>query len=54
MTYGSYIPGRERIDMWEPTEYCTQCGCGLSAIDIANHWRICQWCAQEERATELA
>lgn len=54
MTYGSYTPGHERIDMWEPAEYCTQCGCGLSAIDIANHWRICQWCAREERATELA
>lgn len=54
MTYGSYIPGHERIDMWEPDDYCAQCGCGLSAIDIANQWRICQWCARENTNNERA
>ena len=54
MTYGSYIPGRERIDMWEPDDYCTQCRCGLSAIDIANQWHICKWCARENQANERA
>ena len=54
MTYGSYTHGHERIDMWEPDDYCTNCGCGLSAIDTAKHMHVCQWCAQEARATELA
>lgn len=54
MTYGSYTPGHERIDMWEPAEYCAQCGCGLSAIDTANQWRICQWCARENTNNERA
>ena len=40
--------------MWEPDDYCTNCGCGLAAIDTAKHMHVCQWCAQEERATELA
>ena len=54
MTYGSYIHSHERIDMWEPDDYCANCGCGLAAIDTAKHMHVCQWCAQEERATELA
>ena len=40
--------------MWEPAEYCAQCWCGLSAIDIANQWRICQWCARENTDNERA
>ena len=54
MTYGSYIPGHERIDMWEPAEYCAQCWCGLSAIDTAKHMHVCQWCARENTDNERA
>lgn len=54
MTYGAHLHTPDRLDMWEPDDYCTQCGCGLSAIDIANHWRICQWCARENTNNERA
>lgn len=54
MTYGAHLHTPDRLDMWEPAEYCAQCGCGLSAIDIANQWRICQWCARENTDNERA
>lgn len=54
MTYGAHLHTPDRIDMWEPDDYCINCGCGLAAIDTAQHMSICQWCVREERAIELA
>lgn len=51
MTYGQHYAGTSRVDWTEPSDYCTDCGVGLSAMDIATHTRICQWCSRDRQDT---